>query len=325
MVADVVAAAGRRRQGAVLPAVGTEPVRPVALTVAGGGTGRRPRGSRRRRRRGRLGRRHAVRVRRARLGSPPARPQTVLVRSFSKTHGPDLRLAAIGGPARWSTRSSSGATSGRAGAAGSCSRSCSTCSPTSRRGRSWRTRRRRTPPGRRRWPTPSRNAGSSYPGRDGINVWVPVAEQGAALLHLAAAGVRAASGDPFWISTPDRPHPDHHRLDRRRLRRPRRPGRGGRPRRHLVRPPLTARHVHHSGSDQPVTSRPPITNTTALPTARTVATTVRSPVRSRAENPWIASTCSVEAGRWRAAGTGSKLCSISQIGSPRVTLHDCFA
>ena len=53
------------------------------------------------------------------------------------------------------------------------------------------------------------------PGRDGINVWVPVAEQGAALLHLAAAGVRAASGDPFWISPPGvRPHPDHHLLHR---------------------------------------------------------------------------------------------------------------
>jgi DNA-binding transcriptional MocR family regulator len=44
--------------------------------------------------------------------------------------------------------------------------------------------------------------GVAVPGRDGINVWVPVADQGAALLHLAAAGVRAASGDAFWISPP---------------------------------------------------------------------------------------------------------------------------
>jgi hypothetical protein len=48
--------------------------------------------------------------------------------------------------------------------------------------------------------------GVCVPGQDGINVWVPVAEQGAALLHLAAAGVRAASGDPFWISTPEVDH-----------------------------------------------------------------------------------------------------------------------
>jgi len=48
--------------------------------------------------------------------------------------------------------------------------------------------------------------GIHVPGRDGINVWVPVADQGAALLHLAAAGVRAASGDPFWIKAPDAAH-----------------------------------------------------------------------------------------------------------------------
>ena len=35
---------------------------------------------------------------------------------------------------------------------------------------------------------------------------MPVAEQSAALLHLAAAGVRAASGDPFWISPPETAH-----------------------------------------------------------------------------------------------------------------------
>jgi DNA-binding transcriptional MocR family regulator len=48
--------------------------------------------------------------------------------------------------------------------------------------------------------------GIDVPGRDGINVWVPVAEQGAALLHLAASGIRAASGDPFWISPPGSDH-----------------------------------------------------------------------------------------------------------------------
>src|SRR6185436_19534196 len=48
--------------------------------------------------------------------------------------------------------------------------------------------------------------GVDVPGRDGINLWVPVADQSAALLHLAAAGVRAASGDPFWITTPVAAH-----------------------------------------------------------------------------------------------------------------------
>ena len=48
--------------------------------------------------------------------------------------------------------------------------------------------------------------GIVVPGRDGINLWVPVADQTAALLHLAGAGVRAASGDPFWITPPAASH-----------------------------------------------------------------------------------------------------------------------
>jgi DNA-binding transcriptional MocR family regulator len=132
--------------------------------------------------------------------------RTVLVRSFSKTHGPDLRLAAIGGPA-------------------------SVVEPLVERrylGQGWSSRLVQsilvdllTDPGSRalvaaaRTTYASRTAamadalaarGVGVPGRDGINVWVPVAEQGAALLHLAASGVRAASGDPFWISSPGSDH-----------------------------------------------------------------------------------------------------------------------
>ena len=65
---------------------------------------------------------------------------------------------------RWSTRSSSAATSDRAGAAGCCSRSWSTCSPPGDRGRSWRGPSARTPTGPRRWPMRWRRRGSSYPG-----------------------------------------------------------------------------------------------------------------------------------------------------------------
>jgi DNA-binding transcriptional MocR family regulator len=132
--------------------------------------------------------------------------QTMLVRSFSKTHGPDLRLAAVGGPRAvvdpiverrylgqgWSSRlvqsilvdlltdptssalvaRSQGVYAARTGAMSEA---------LARRG-------------------------VHVPGRDGINVWVPVADQGAALLHLASSGVRAASGDPFWISSPRTAH-----------------------------------------------------------------------------------------------------------------------
>ena len=132
--------------------------------------------------------------------------QTVLVRSFSKTHGPDLRLAAIGGPASvvdpvverrylgqgWSSR---------------LVQSILLDLLTDERSRSLVVESQRTYAARTDALADALAArGVVVPGRDGINVWVPVAEQGAALLHLAAAGVRAASGDPFWISAPATDH-----------------------------------------------------------------------------------------------------------------------
>ena len=132
--------------------------------------------------------------------------QTVLVRSFSKTHGPDLRLAAIGGPASvvdpvverrylgqgWSSR---------------LVQSILVDLLTDERSRSLVAESQRTYAVRTAALADAlASRGVVVPGRDGINVWVPVAEQGAALLHLAAAGVRAASGDPFWISAPVSDH-----------------------------------------------------------------------------------------------------------------------
>lgn len=42
-----------------------------------------------------------------------------------------------------------------------------------------------------------RDHGVEVPKHDGINLWVPVADERAALLHLAAAGIRVAGGTPF--------------------------------------------------------------------------------------------------------------------------------
>ena len=132
--------------------------------------------------------------------------RTVLVRSYSKTHGPDLRLAAIGGPAAvvdpvverrflgqgWSSR---------------LVQSILLDLLTREDARAVVVESQRTYAARTAAMADALAArGVVVPGRDGINVWVPVAEQGAALLHLAAAGVRAASGDPFWISAPATDH-----------------------------------------------------------------------------------------------------------------------
>jgi DNA-binding transcriptional MocR family regulator len=148
-------------------------------------------------------------------GSPSAAPlslgdhlpgQTVLVRSYSKTHGPDLRLAAIGGPRAvvdpiverrylgqgWSSR---------------LLQSILVDLLTSARSRSVVGRAQRTYAERTASMADALEAqGVVVPGRDGINLWVPVADQAAALLHLAGAGVRAASGDPSWITPPGEAH-----------------------------------------------------------------------------------------------------------------------
>jgi DNA-binding transcriptional MocR family regulator len=132
--------------------------------------------------------------------------QTVLVRSYSKTHGPDLRLAAIGGPRTvvdpiverrylgqgWSSR---------------LLQSTLVDLLTTGRSRGVVARAQRAYADRTTAMADALAAqGIVVPGRDGINLWVPVADQTAALLHLAGAGVRAASGDPFWIRPPAASH-----------------------------------------------------------------------------------------------------------------------
>jgi DNA-binding transcriptional MocR family regulator len=123
--------------------------------------------------------------------------QTVHVRSFSKSHGPDLRLAAVGGPA-------------------------SVLDPILERrllGQGWTSRLLQqlllsllTDPAsvaavrfarfsyadRRRLVVSALNdAGIPVPPGDGLNIWLPVADEQAALITLASAGIAAAAGSSF--------------------------------------------------------------------------------------------------------------------------------
>ena len=137
----------------------------------------------------------------------PAR--TVHIRSYSKSHGPDLRLAAVGGagdvvtavanrrllgpglvephPAGAAARAAAGP--GDAGGDGprpgglrpTAGRWCATC-----------------------WPA----AGVGVTGVDGINLWVRVADERSAAVALAARGIGVAPGEPFLV----RPDDDHLRV-----------------------------------------------------------------------------------------------------------------
>lgn len=137
----------------------------------------------------------------------PAR--TVHIRSFSKSHGPDLRLAAVGGAGEpieqavgrrmlgpgWSSRLLQAVllellTDETAIAAVATARG------------TYRDRRRR-------FAAALAARGVTMSGTDGINAWVEVVDEQAALVALAARGIGAAPGSPFLVA----PLPtDHLRL-----------------------------------------------------------------------------------------------------------------
>ena len=131
--------------------------------------------------------------------------QTIHVRSFSKSHGPDLRLAAVGGPAP-------------------------VLDPLLERrllGQGWTSRllqqilltlltdpssvaavtRARQEYARRRHLVLAALAahGLELPRGDGLNIWLPVADEQSALITLASAGIAAAAGTAFTTS-PGTPH-----------------------------------------------------------------------------------------------------------------------
>jgi DNA-binding transcriptional MocR family regulator len=123
--------------------------------------------------------------------------RVVHVRSFSKSHGPDLRIAALGGPRRLVER------------------------VTARRmiGPGWTSRMLQTilldlltesasvdavAEARRQYFTRQRALGDALRARgvdvapaDGINLWMPVLSERSALVQLAASGIRVAAGSPF--------------------------------------------------------------------------------------------------------------------------------
>ncbi|WP_232499101.1 aminotransferase-like domain-containing protein [Agromyces humatus] len=123
--------------------------------------------------------------------------RVVHVRSFSKSHGPDLRIAALGGPRDLVDRI------------------------TARRmlGPGWTSRMLQTilldlltdgssldavAEARRQYFSRQRALGDALRARgvavasaDGVNLWMPVVSERSALVQLAAAGIRVAAGSPF--------------------------------------------------------------------------------------------------------------------------------
>lgn len=132
--------------------------------------------------------------------------RTVHVRSFSKSHGPDLRIAAVGGPATLIDS----IIRRRMLGPGWTSRMVQTILYdllTEARSLDEVAEARRQYFGRQR-DLVARLAelGVHVPAPDGINLWLPVRDERAALAHLAAAGIRVAPGGPFVPGPQAVPH-----------------------------------------------------------------------------------------------------------------------
>ena len=136
--------------------------------------------------------------------------RTVHIRSFSKSHGPDLRLAAVGGAGEpiadvvnrrivgpgWSSRLLQSVLVDMLtddATIASIDRACATYAQR-----------------RARLTAELASRGVGYSGTDGINLWVDVADERTALVLLAAQGIGAAPGTPFLVG--DRASPQHLRI-----------------------------------------------------------------------------------------------------------------
>jgi DNA-binding transcriptional MocR family regulator len=132
--------------------------------------------------------------------------QTVHIRSFSKSHGPDLRLAAISGP----TALMEGVHERRLLGQGWTSRLLQAIlldllhRDESRqqieRARATYARRRRA------ICAALADRGMVVIGKDGLNLWLPVRDETSALLFLASRGIGAAAGSPFATRDGNEPH-----------------------------------------------------------------------------------------------------------------------
>lgn len=132
--------------------------------------------------------------------------RVVHVRSFSKSHGPDLRIAALGGPAELIDP----LVARRMLGPGWTSRMVQTILHdllTQARSMDEVSEARRQYFGRQRDLTARlADLGMVVSTPDGINLWLPVLDERAALLHLAAEGIRVAGGTPFFPSDTSTPH-----------------------------------------------------------------------------------------------------------------------
>jgi DNA-binding transcriptional MocR family regulator len=139
-------------------------------------------------------------------------PDRVLhVRSFSKSFGPDLRIAALGGPeellapVRRTRALGQGWTSRLLQRVLASLLTDETATRQVERARGEYARRRELVTRR------LAERGIEVPGTDGLNIWVPVRDESAAVLRLASQGIAVTPGNPFHVE-PQRGPAGHVRV-----------------------------------------------------------------------------------------------------------------
>lgn len=132
--------------------------------------------------------------------------RVVHVRGFSKSHGPDLRIAALGGPASVLDR----VVARRMLEVGWTSRMLQTILldllVEQRSVDSVEAARRTYAERQAAVCAALAEHGVDVPVPDGINLWLPVVDERAALVQLTTAGIRAAGGAPFLVTPSGEDH-----------------------------------------------------------------------------------------------------------------------
>jgi DNA-binding transcriptional MocR family regulator len=131
--------------------------------------------------------------------------QTVRVLGFSKAYGPDLRLAAVGGPAGIVQTLADGMAIGPGWTSRLLQRLLADLLTDAATQTSLAAARRTYTERREQLIAGLAARGVELRCADGINCWLPVADEADALVRLATQGVAVAPGAPF-MAEPDSPH-----------------------------------------------------------------------------------------------------------------------
>ena len=123
--------------------------------------------------------------------------RVVHVRSYSKSHGPDLRIAALSGPAELVDRIVARRMLGPAWTSRMVQTILLDLLTSSQSLDEVGEARRQYFARQHTLSTALAAHGIDAPAPDGINLWLPVRDERAALVHLSAAGIRVAGGSPF--------------------------------------------------------------------------------------------------------------------------------